>query len=174
MTGGLRIDMEIREAAALAAAWLAAPRLVLEELRKATLEAELLLERGVKELTPVGVGAGGGLKGSISAREPRVLRDSVIGEVGTPFVYAVPVELGSRPHFPPIQPLADWAQAKLGVSAAEARGVGFAIARKISRVGTEGAFMFKRAFDANRRQVEQIYARARQRILQRLAAGGRS
>lgn len=173
MSDGLRIDIDIREAAALAEAWRAAPRLVLGELRKSTLEAELLLEREVKELTPVGVGAGGGLKGSIAAREPRVLAEAVIGEVGTPLIYAVPVELGSRPHFPPVQPLADWAQAKLGVPAAEARGVGFAIARKIARVGTEGAFMFKRAFDANRRQVERIYALGRQRIFERLAAGGR-
>lgn len=121
MAFDVRID--IREAAALADAFDKSPKIVTEELTAATWEASLLLEREVKENTPTGVGGGGGLKGSISAREPQVLSDNVIGMVGTPLAHAVPVELGTRPHFPPVQPLADWAEHKLGLSPAEAQGL---------------------------------------------------
>lgn len=167
-----QIDIDLGASAALAQAWLAAPEMVLDELETAATEATLLLEREVKEITPVGVGGGGGLKGSISAREPEVLSNVVIGVVGTSIAHAVPVELGTKPHFPPVQPLADWVVAKLGVPRREATRVGFAIARKISKVGTKGAFMFTRAFEANRGAVEAIYRRAQIRIAERLAETG--
>lgn len=151
--------------------WQRAPETVQAELHAATLEATLLLEREVRENTPVGIGGGGGLRGSIGAREPVVNADQVIGVVGTALRYAEAVELGTKPHFPPVQPLADWAQFKLGIPEAQARDVGFLIARKISRVGTEGAFMFRDALDAQRGQIGAIYARAHTRIRDALAAG---
>ncbi len=170
MAGPFAIHIDIREAAALAKAFDQAPEIVTRELTAATWEAELLLERETKELTPVGVGGGGGLKGSISAREPRVLADNVIGEVGTSLPHAVPVELGTKPHMPPVQPLADWARHKLGVEPGEARSVGYRIARKIAVKGTQGAHMFSRAFAANEAQVQGIYADALTRIVRRMEA----
>lgn len=166
---GLEIRIDIQGAAELARAFARAPEIVTEELTRASWAAELLLEREVKEETPVGVGGGAGLKGSISAREPRIAGVGVIGEVGTALNYAVPVELGTRPHFPPVQPLADWARQKLGVDPRQARSVGFLIARKISRRGTTGAHMFRKAFDRNFAQVARIYQDARSRIADRIA-----
>lgn len=168
MADPFAIHIDIREAAALAKDFERAPEIVTEELTAATWESELLLEREIKELTPVGIGGGGGLKGSVSAREPRILADNVIGEVGSPLAHAVPVELGTKPHFPPIQPLADWAEQKLGISHNEAGHVGYLIARKIAAKGTQGAFMFERAFKANEPQVQQIYSDARKRITSRI------
>ena len=167
MSGDIHID--IREAAELARAFEQAPDITAEELTRATWESELLLEREIKENTPVGIGGGGGLKGSISAREPQVLADNVIGLVGTPMAYAVPVELGTGPHMPPIRPLADWAEHKLGVAPEKARSVGYRIARKIAAKGTDGAHMFERAFTSNEAQVRTIFARARARIADRMA-----
>lgn len=161
---GHTIHIDIREAANLARAYERAPELVEAEITRATWEATLLLEREVKEYTPVGVGGGGGLKGSISAREPRHYGDNIIGVVGTPLNHAVPVELGTKPHMPPIQPLADWAQHKLGVGDNEAYRVGRAIAFKISRKGTEGAHMFERGFNAGQMQVQDMFHRALTRI----------
>lgn len=165
---GLEVHLDIQGSAEIARAFELAPEIVLEELERATWESELLLEREVKERTPVGVGGGGGLKGSIAAREPRRLADGVIGVVGTPLNYAVPVELGTKPHFPPVKPLAEWAVRKLGVDPSEARSVGFLIARKISRKGTKGAHMFEEGFKANRRQVVQFFEAARDRIAARI------
>lgn len=147
-------------------AWSQAPEIAQRELAAATFEAGLLLERETKEETPVG--ASGLLRQSIATREPQILGDQVIGLTGTSVAHAVPVELGTRPHFPPIQPLEDWARAKLGLSEDEAEGVAYAIARKISREGTKGAHMFQRAFDGNRDQVGRIYEAAGARIRDRL------
>lgn len=166
---GLDVKVEMRGAAEIAALWARAPEITAEELERAVLEGSLLLEREVKERTPVGIGGGGGLRGSIAAHEPRVLADRVIGAVGTSLSYAVPVELGTRPHFPPIEPLADWARHKLGVPEEEATRVGYLIARKIARQGTEGVHMFRDAFKASQPQIEAMLERATARIRDRLA-----
>ncbi len=171
MTLAYSTKVDAKQNAALIKAFKQSPEIVADELTRATWEASLLMEREVKENTPVGIGGGGGLKGSIAAQEPEASKNGILGITGTPMAHAVPVELGTKPHMPPIQPLADWAQHKLGVSEKEARSVGFLIARKISKKGTEGAHMFERAFNDNESQVEQIYDRARKRIVKRMEEG---
>ena len=171
MTDAFTVRADLGDAAELARAFARSPEMVTEELTVGTREASLLLEREIRDHTPVGVGGGGGLRGSWSAREPRVLADNVIGEVGTPSPYALAVELGTKPHFPPVQPLADWAQYKLGLSPAEARGVGFVIARKIAQRGTEGAHMVTKGIASAERSIQTIFARARERIAERLRRG---
>ncbi len=162
------VRMDIQQSAALQSAAERMPDIYIDEMTGATWEAELLFERDVKELTPVGIGGGGGLRGSISSREPVVLANNVIGEVGTPLSYAVPVELGTEPHMPPIQPLADWAEQVLGIGGNEAWRVGTAIAFKIKARGTEGAFMFERGLKANEKHIQVIYSRAAKRIIDRV------
>lgn len=163
------ISIDAHEVVDLAAAWKQAPEIVAEELTRSILESELLLEREVKEGTPTATGV---LRESIGARPPQRLADSVIGVVGTSISYAIPVELGTKPHFPPATALADWARIKLGVSADEAQRVGFLIARAISRRGTKPAAMFQRAFQQQRGQVEAILRRGVEAIARRLAAVG--
>jgi hypothetical protein len=155
--------------AELDAAWRRAPDIVREEMTGAMWEAELLLERAVQEKTPVGVYV---LRPSISARAPEVSQDVVIGEVGTSVAHAVPVELGTRPHFPPVEALEDWVMRKLGVPEQEAHGVAFLVARKIAARGTPAVGMFHRSFTEKQPQVEIIFANARSRIAERLAARG--
>jgi hypothetical protein len=60
------------------------------------------------------------------------------------FNYALAVEFGTRPHFPPVkavtgetESLDRWVETKLGVSSEESEGVAFQIARKIARYGTK-------------------------------------
>ena len=122
----IQIQVDAGALAKLARAWREAPELVVEEMTASATEASLLVEREVRERTPIGVGGGGGLAGSIGAREPQVLGEEVIGTVSTSLRYAIPVELGRRPggRQPPVEPLADWAVARLGVSHDEAAGRG--------------------------------------------------
>lgn len=167
----MRIEVAAPNAPDLIALMRAAPEIAIEELVRTTFEASFLLEREVKERTPAGIGAGGGLRGSIGAREPQVLADNVIGEMGTSLSYAIPVELGTRPHRPPIAPLQDWAEHKLGIDSERSRAVAFAIAGKIAKVGTKGAFMFRDALAAHRDQVDRMYRACAERILQRIEAG---
>ncbi len=85
-------------------------------------------------------------------------------------VYAAPVEFGARPHFPPIAALLPWVKQKLGVrDEEEARSVAFLIARAISRRGTEGQFMFTRALETERANVELLFDAEIEAALQQLA-----
>ncbi len=148
-----------------------APEIATAEMVVATIQASALVEREAAENTPVGIGGGGGLKGAWSWREPEVIRDTVIGEVGNPLAYAVPVELGSKPHFPPIEPLKDWVVQKLDVEAEEVDDVARAIQRKIGAHGTEAKFMLTNAIVATEPQVQAIYAAALERVGEQI--GGR-
>lgn len=58
------------------------------------------------------------------------------------------MEYGTRPHFPPTKPLMLWAMRK-GIAAdeQEAKGVAFAIARKIAKDGTAPRNFFKRGWN---------------------------
>jgi hypothetical protein len=148
------------------------PAVVREELSAAVTEADLLLEREVKENAPVGAGGAAGFKGSVYHVE-EINDTSVVGLVSTSVSHAVPVELGTRPHFPPIEPLIDWVKAKFGISSEkEARGAAFLVARKISRRGTQAQRPFGRTFQALEHQVNAIFDRAAARIAARLAGGG--
>jgi len=129
-----------------------------EESRKARqaklTEAVNLLEAEVKKRTPWGAG-------------PIHLRDTIFGDVkmrgrkavgilGTPLEHGEPVERGTKPHFPPIGPLAFWVEKKFGYTGKEARDTAFVIARAISRRGTKGAEMFGRGFSAHEHRVRGI------------------
>ena len=163
---GFRIDIDASRVAAVAEAWKRAPDIMAEELVNGVLEASLYIERQVKEGTPTNTGA---LRSSIGARAPQRLGDDIIGAVGTSIGYAIPVELGTKPHFPPVQALSDWARLKFGLPPEEAERVGFAVARKIAREGTKGAFMFQRAIADGEATVVRILTAATQSGLARLA-----
>lgn len=64
------------------------------------------------------------------------IRQSAHSESG--FFYGVAVRQGTRPHFPPPRALVPWVMRKLGITGEkEALSVAYAIAVKISRVGTK-------------------------------------
>lgn len=114
-----------------------------EPMLKAMREATLLVERDAKRLAPVDRG---GLRQSISS-EVRVESvnghaDSVTGVVGSNKTYAAAVELGSKPHFPPISAIEAWAERR-GLNA-------FLVARAISRRGTLPRRFLQGAFEKNK------------------------
>jgi hypothetical protein len=147
-----------------------ASRVIHEELDRAMNASVLHLKGQIVPLVPVGVTAllRGGVATSIAGEGV-----SLVGRVFDPVAYALPVELGSRPHFPPIPPIALWVRRKLGISdEREARSVAFLIARKISRVGTKPRLFFKRGFEAGKGRVVTFFADANARIVSRLTGGG--
>jgi len=70
------------------------------------------------------------------------------------------IEYGTRPHWPPIEPLAAWAVRVLQVPKAEARQVGFLIARKIAAVGTEPQPFLRPAVDLGKVKAPAIIKNA--------------
>lgn len=146
-----------------------APDVVRQELLAAMTEADGKLEEQVKELTPR---ASGGLKSSIIGEE-KVREFGVEGLIGSPLNYAMPVELGTRPHFPPVDALVDWVKLKFGISSEkEARGVAFLVARKISRAGTRGQNMFADSLRHLEPEIRMIFDAAQQRIAARIIGAG--
>lgn len=149
-----------------------APRIVTEELEAAVTEADLLVYRELSETVPVGAGGAAGLKGSLF-HEERVSGAQALGIVASPLPHAVAVELGTKPHFPPVEALVDWVKAKFAMSSDQAaRGVAFAIARKIAVRGTQAQRPFGRTFQAVESQVHDIFNRMTGRIARRLAGDG--
>jgi hypothetical protein len=168
VSGGFKVEVDdnFRH---LQKAWKKAPEMVTEELTASIYEAELLLQREVVEHTPKGVGQGGGIAGSIIAMRPDVSTTGVLGVVGTPLNYAPAVELGTKPHMPPVKPITDWVVSVLGLSKEEAKSVAWAVAMKIKRKGTEGAHMFREGFKATEGQMQLIFVRCNERVATRLA-----
>lgn len=158
------------DAAELSDLWRRAPQIAREELTAAMEESTIALQTAVAELTPVG--AHGLLRQSIAAQPIQHLSDQVIGVVGTSLNYAEPVELGTRPHMPPVEALEDWVRAKLGIEDDQVERVAFLVARKISISGTPAAGMFHRGLNAMRAQIAERFQAARDRIVARLAGQG--
>jgi len=147
-----------------------APRVVREELDQAMNASVLHLKGQIVPLVPVGVTAllRGGVAAAITGEGV-----TLVGRVFDAVSYALPVELGSRPHFPPIGPIALWVRRKLGISdEREARSVAFLIARKISRVGTKPVKFFARGFDAGKGRCVTFFEQANERIAARLSGKG--
>lgn len=156
-------------------AWIdAAPDMALDELKTGVEEAQVLFHRLVRDATPSsgsevsGQGGAHSLRASITAHLPQVIPGGVIGIVGTSKEYALPVELGTRPHFPPIAPIELWVQTKLGLEGKEAKSVAIAIVKTIGKRGTKGAKMFQNTFNATEEQLKQILTQAVQRIADRM------
>jgi len=118
-------------------------------------EALQLLERDVKMNTPYGAGPIH-LRDTIHSKT-RIEGRKVTGFTGTALEHGEPVEMGTKPHFPPVTALQYWVERVLRIEdETRARSVAFAIARKIARRGTKGQKMFGKAFDENRSRVIAI------------------
>jgi hypothetical protein len=150
------------------------------EVTAALYECLMLLEREVKEKTPVGVHGASGLRGSVTSRlmgEPLSNGLGVSGKVFSPLNYALPVELGAKPHWVPIQPLQDWVERVMGVDKSESRSVAFAISRRIA-AGTsrgtskKGVHMFEDALSEQSQFILKRLNRAVDEMIQRLEGGG--
>lgn len=163
----MQMKIETTRWAAIKSAWQQAPKLVKKELGAAIIEAELYLQREIQERTPVG--AQGFLRQSIFPEAPVNQGDVILGIVGSPLRYAESVELGTKPHWAPIQPLIDWVEQKLGIDAPQSTGVAKRIQYKIAHKGTQGAFMFKEAFEFGKGTVDAIFERRVNGILTKLA-----
>ena len=122
-----------------------------DELRKAVAIGE---RNGLEKLGLIGAAllsslSPVGATGNLAAGMTHEVQPSAVEIFASPpaDVYSAPVDLGTRPHFPPSEALLLWVQRKLHINdEKQARSVAFLIARKISRTGTKGAQMFERAF----------------------------
>ncbi len=109
-------------------------------------DATLIVQRSARQLAPVDTGR---LRASIT---PEVRGDpmsgNITGVVGSNVEQAAPMELGTKPHFPPLSALQVWAR-RHGVNA-------YAVARAIALRGLKPRRYLQGAFEQNRERVVQI------------------
>lgn len=146
-----------------------APDLTQREMLVAMTEATLLLQREAVEAMPRG--ATGLTRQSITS-DAWSVPAGVLGVVGSTQPSALYVELGTKPHMPPIAPLVPWVRQVLGVAADRAERVAYLVARKIARKGTAAQKPFERTAQANAGQVVAMFENAAARIAAHLAAPG--
>lgn len=111
-----------------------------EPMRTAT----LLVTRSARKNAPVDTGV---LRASIMPGS-RQQGDVTVGVVGSNVSYAPFMELGTRPHWPPIAALETWAR-RHGT-------VAFLVARAIARRGLRPRRYLQRALDDNARRIRQL------------------
>lgn len=181
MTDSYRFDLPRLDV--VTAALAQAPEIVRDELNRFFAWALPHLTSEIADRTPASEGH---LRRSIIGRT-EVTPNGMLGIIGTPLDYAPAVELGTKPH--PVSEagilaIAEWAKRKLPLGQAvslktgrplKAKGVeeaalsaAHAIAWKIRHRGTQGAFMFRDAFTANRATVIAKFEATVDRIVARI------
>ena len=111
------------------------------------------------------------LRGSVAPRTPRVEGRTIEGGIATNVSYALPVEAGSRPHWPPRAPIEFWVRRKLRVPGPQVKGVAFLVARKIARRGTQARRIFALGLEDARPRMTEIFRRLPGLIVRRMAEG---
>jgi hypothetical protein len=181
MSDSYRFDL--RGFDVVAAALAKAPEVVRDEMSRFFAWVLPHLTSEVRDRTPT---AEGHLRNSIIGRS-EATANGMLGVVGTALDYAPAVELGTKPHpvsEAGIMALAEWAMRKLPLgqavsiktgrplknksAEAMALSAAHAIAWKIRRHGSQGAFMFRDSFAANQAQVAARFARTVEAIVQRI------
>lgn len=107
-------------------------------------KATLLVSNSAKRYSPVDMG---GLRASITP-EVRATWREVTGVVGSNLKYAPYMELGTKPHWPPLKAVEVWAR-RHGLSA-------FLVARAIARKGTKARRFLQRGFEDNRERIKAL------------------
>lgn len=120
------------------------PKIIREQTEKAIRPLTLEVERRVKAVLVWNTGGGfggkdtGTLQRSIHSDFSTSVHGDFVGQVTPGVDYAVPVERGSRPHWPPLDALVGWAR-RHGTTP-------YLVARGIALHGTKGIRMFEQAY----------------------------
>lgn len=171
----LRLDVE--NAVQITAAFAQAPEIVLDELEATMGSVLLYLQRETQERTPTDLGQ---LRSAfVTDVQSFAQLDAVFGTLSNALPYALPVELGTKPHFPPLAPLADWAlrhieyfSAGSGDDVPDPWLIARGIQRKIGRQGSPGYGMARFALLDGRETIAAEFAEAGARITARIEAAG--
>lgn len=165
----MNLTISLEALHALARGWREAPAFTRRELLAATSEATLLLQGQWQENMPVGAN---GLTRRSVISDVFTTPAGVLGVVGSSQPSALFVELGTRPHMPPVAAMVPWVKAVLGISEPkEVQRVAYLVARKIAREGTPAQRPMGRAVDDHEGQVLAMYERAAGRVAAHLAGG---
>lgn len=114
----------------------------LAAVRKSALRLQVFVEDSIRNNTPHALVDRGKLVASVVVIPTAT---GAIVKVDSP--YAAPLEYGSRPFMPPLQPLIDWVKRK-GLGNTDPEGMARAIRWKFFNHGMAPTFFFKKAMQA--------------------------
>lgn len=112
------------------------------------------------------------LRNSVAWRIPTIDGRTIEGGVGTNVAYALPIEFGARPHWPPLELIEFWVRRRLRVAESQVRSVAFLVARKIARKGTAPRQIFALGLEEATPKMTEIFSRLPKLILERMDASG--
>lgn len=130
--------------------------------RKAMVASTATVKRTAKEKVPIYQGE---LRRGIFDKVTSSIAKSVQGIVYVANVkYGLWIEKGTRPHFPPVEPLEKWGRIKLGKP-----GIGFLIARKIAKKGTKAQPFMLPALEDNKQKIQKYFEEGVDTVVKMLA-----
>lgn len=145
-----------------------APHIFQAELRTAMGQSVVGVATAAKKAAPVGVS--GEMRASITSQVKMMTPPNVEGVVGSPLPYALYMEEGTRPHYPPIGALLLWVQRVINPgNDRQIYAVAKGVQRAIGRRGTRARKFLAGAFDDNQNKIVGYFDKALDRIAQRLA-----
>lgn len=144
------------------------PEVTRRELLAAATEAVTLLESDVVGNYPRHQGL---TRASITS-DAFSTPAGVLGLVGSAAPVAAFIELGTRPHTPPLEPLLLWVRDILGKSGDEGFAAARGIQRKIRARGTPARPYFAQAAERHEGAVVRMFENAAGRVAAHLAAQG--
>lgn len=164
----MNLSISIAGLAALSDGLAKAPEFTRQVLVATATEATLLVQREWQDNLP----RVSGLTAQSITSDVASTPTGVLGITGSSQASALFVELGTRPHMPPVAALVPWVTAVLGISdPKEVKRVAFMVARKIARNGTKPQRPAGRAVETTRGQVVAMFERAAAQIVAHLAGG---
>ena len=164
----MNLSMSLGDLQAFARGLRDAPEYTDRVLQEAMTEATLLVQREWQENLPRVSGLTARSITSDVASTPA----GVLGVVSSSQPNALFLELGTRPHMPPVAAIEPWVKAVLGIS--EPKGVkrvAFLVARKIAREGTPAQHPMSRAVQSTEGQVIAMFERAAAKVAAHLVGG---
>lgn len=165
----MEISISVNGLQALAAGLRQAPAYTDQVLRAAMTEATLLAQREWQDNLP----RVSGLTAKSITSDVASTTAGVLGVVGSSQPSALFVELGTRPHMPPVAALEPWVKAVLGIrEKKEVKRVAYLVARKIAREGTPAQHPMGRAVAATEGQIVAMFERAANQIAEHLVQEG--
>lgn len=131
-----------------------------QELAKAMVVSTFKVKNDIQEkITNKGISNTGELRRSVTVIEASPYK----GIVGVGEKYGAFVEFGTSPHFPPVDAIERWAQTKLGQP-----GLGFIIAKKIAREGTEAQPFVEPTYQEDKDFIQQQFEDVIQQVVTEL------
>ena len=147
---------------------LEAPAFARKVQEETATEAALLLQREWQDNLP----RVSGLTAKSITSDVASTPAGVLGIVGSSQPSALFVELGTKPHMPPVAAMVPWVKAVLGITEPkEVKRVAFLVARKIAMHGTPAQRPMGKAVEATQGQIVAMFERAAGRIANHLAGG---